>query len=221
MTTPNTATVTSGTGTADRRLRIRDLVVMGGSAVLLVSAFLPFWSYYRDETTTTWHWGTSATLLLGFGAGVAAGVLVAVGRLTPGGDVAPRLGLGLDQLTGVLAVVSFLELAFSGLGSGLDSAVGLWTGLLGAVALLVGTVVAHVVPALSAPVGGGAAAHGPFWFSVAVPTPVHDPATGAPRANLQPGRWYLATADHGTAWAVSDQEFGSAVLHDLRAAQRA
>jgi hypothetical protein len=200
---------------------VRDLVVLGGSGVLLIGAFLPFFSLGGDESRTTWHWDSAAVLLLGFGAGVAAGVLVALARFTAAGDVSPRLGLTLSQLTGVLAVVSFVELVLGGLGSDDDSAFGLWLALLAAVALLVGTVVAPFVPALSAPVGGGAGGQGSFWFSVAVPTPVHDPATGAPRTELQPGRWYLATASYGTAWAVSDQEFGSAMLHDLRTAQRA
>ena len=209
------------------RLTVRDLVVMGGSAVMAISAFLPYYSYPQyNESFTTWHQGSLDILVLGFLAGVAAGVLVAVERFTPAGDVGARIGLGEGRLPAVLAVVSFLTLALTALPAPVHG-IGQWLGLLAAVVLLVGTALAGFIPALATPVNGGSPAAGPgpgvssFWFSVAAPAVVHDRATGAPRSNLQPGRWYLATASYGTAWEVSDQEFGTAVLHDLSGAQLA
>src|SRR5690349_2284321 len=114
------------------RLAVRDLVVLGGAALLLISAFLPFYATDYDSYTT-WHWSSVAILLLGFGAGVAAGVLVLVAQLSRAGGTRPVLGLSLHQLTGVLAVVSFAELFLSIAPAQLHG-VGQWLGLLGAVA---------------------------------------------------------------------------------------
>lgn len=236
--------MTSAAGTsAERRdasatpLRRGDVVVLLGALLLFIDSFLPFYDFGYGASTNAWTWTLLPLLLMGFGTGVLAGVLVALERFTTVGNVAGKVGLTLHQLVGVLAVVSAVDLTLYVISAPLRG-VAQWLGLVGAALLLVGSVLAKHVPALSMPVGAsvagrpGAAPAGPggpaaapagapFWFSVPVPTPVHDRADGSLRGELQPGRWYLATAFYGTAAEVSAEEFGTAILHDLTRMQRA
>jgi len=228
-------------------LRRADGLVLGASVLLFVASFLPFYDSGYGTSTNAWTWFLVPLLVVGFGSGVLAGLLVALERFTTVGDVAGKVGLTLHQLSGVLAVVSAAELTLSVISAPLHG-LAQWLALVAAALLLIGTVFARHVPALTVPVGASAprasgaatsapwapaptpAAAGapapapetvPFWFSVSAPVLVHDRADGSVRGELQPGRWYLATTSFGTAVEVSAEEFGTAILHDLSVLQRA
>jgi hypothetical protein len=206
-----------------------DAVVLAGAALLALSSLLPFYESGYGDSVTAWHWGLLPVLVLGFLAGVAAGVLLVLDRFTSVGDISSKIGFSSKQLSTALVVVSAAQLVLTVLPASMRG-VGQWLSLVAVAALLVGTVFADRIPALSqplvpaGPVAGApvtGAGQQPFWFSVPVSTPVHDRADGTVRYTLEPGRWYLATASYGTSVEVTDEAQGPAILHDLSVMQRA
>jgi hypothetical protein len=181
-------------------LRRGEALVLVGAVLLFIASFLPFYDTTYGPSENAWTWFLLPLLVLGFGSGVLAGVLVALHRFTTGGDVAARIGLSLDQLVGVLAVVSAVDLLLSVISAPLHG-VAQWLGLVAAALLLVGSVFATQVPALmesvgtTAPAGHGAA---PMAFGATAWSP---PQASAPSRTPAPAPGPETTAAPATGAA--------------------
>jgi hypothetical protein len=159
-------------------IRRGEVLVLLGALLLFIASFLPFYDSSYGVSTNAWAWFFLPLLVLGFGSGVLAGLFIALDRLTTVGDVAGRIGLSLNQLVGVLAVVSAVDLTLSVISAPLHGA-GQWLGLAAAALILVGSVFAKHVPALMLPVGTSApAVHGAAPAAQAATA--WAPATAAP-----------------------------------------
>jgi hypothetical protein len=157
-----------------------DVVVLGAAVLLAISSFLPFYDTGYGASSNAWTWYLLPLLVMGFGTGVLAGVLIALDRFTTVGNVAGKVGLGLHQLVGILAVVSAVDLTLYVISAPLHG-VGQWLALLAAALLLLGSVLARHVPALTQPVG------------VSVPTaPGAAPVTPGAAAHVTPGAAQVA-----------------------------
>lgn len=215
-----------------------EALVLLGAALLFIASFLPFYDSDYGPSENAWTWFLLPLLILGFGSGVLAGVLVSLHRYSTVGDVAGRIGLSLKQLVGVLAVVSAVDLLLSTISAPLHG-VAQWLGLASAALLLVGGVFAEHVPALMLPVATatpvvpgtppmaqGATAWTPNPAPAPAPAPTPAPAPeGAVPAGTAPF-WFSVSAptlvhDRGDGtvrgelqpgrWYLATTSFGTAV----------
>jgi hypothetical protein len=203
-------------------VRRGDVVVLGAALLLFIASFLPFYDFGFGASANAWSWSLLDLLVVGFGSGVLAGVLIALDRFTTVGNVAGKVGLTLQQLVGVLVVVSALDLTLHVVSAPVHG-VAQWLALVAAALLLVGSVLARHVPALTMPIGtsapaAGTATPGPaipgaastaasFWFSVSAPAVVHDRADGSVRT-CSPAAGTSPPRPTGRRWKSAQRSSG-------------
>ena len=155
--------MTSAAGTsAERRdasatpLRRGDVVVLLGALLLFIDSFLPFYDFGYGASTNAWTWNRPAAAPDGLRHRGARRRPRRPGAVHHRRERGRQVGLTLHQLVGVLAVVSAVDLTLYVISAPLHG-VAQWLGLVGAALLLVGSVLAKHVPALSMPVGASVA----------------------------------------------------------------
>lgn len=153
-------------------------MVIGAAVLLLIASFLEFYSYDCNgalacpDAPNGWDSDIFPVLPSIFLAGLIATGLILAARFQPAGRNV--CGLTLEQWGGALAATSAWAALWTIIGGpeGLDAGIGQILGLIAALALAAGALLTPRVPALKAPLVGGA------------PTPAA-PAYGGPAAAPQ------------------------------------